>query len=735
MRTKCEVLLIISAFFWTGCGGGGVSSGNINRLPEVIVVVNPTTAELTTTLQAPSTVQFSASVMNTSNQSVSWFVNDVLGGDASVGTISSTGLYTAPQKIPAKVIMVAAVPAADPAKRSTASVSLTWAVEIALSLPSGSTVPLSGRLPLDYAVNTFSDDKTLEWTVGGIVGGDELRGTITAGDPGRVWYNAPAAALDSAVVTATANANSRKTATVAVTLLDSPLIISPSLAVVRPGQQQQFSLLENGNPVAASWAINGYPGGTADTGWITDGTYAAPASIPALRRIVISATTAEGRFAAVQAQLVPDGTDSLSRPLGTFAFTYGEFWRGFIGTLTFDGDGHVTGIGDFVDRGFNTLYSDVRDSTPNLFNRSFTGAYSTTSNGDIYLKLLWPSSHWPDLVQEQLFHLAFVSDRFAYTAGGFLEKQDRATFSSSDLNSAYVIAMNGRYYLACGVPCNAPTDKGISAIGVLQADGAQGMSGVFDSIEHANGSDATSSGTYDGTYTVDSSGRGRWNGESLVLVSPEKFLFMLIPPVVGDYLAAGSAERQTPPFDGASLIGPYVAPGTTHRLVADGIGSVNNVLLGASESEFSGSYDVQSDGRGVIDIGSDNPQRLMFSMINPDALFIAGTSELNAVKAERQNSSPFPLSFITGTYFLSMRDMHGWFTRANDQDGYGLVESGSPAYAHAQYVKVRFLSLADTGVGMLEIAVGENAPKQLRYYAVSPAKLLLAGGGLAERIE
>jgi parallel beta-helix repeat protein len=58
----------------------------------VAVSVSPSSASL----YPSQTLQFTAKVTGTSNQEASWSVNDIAGGNSSLGTISSTGLYTAP---------------------------------------------------------------------------------------------------------------------------------------------------------------------------------------------------------------------------------------------------------------------------------------------------------------------------------------------------------------------------------------------------------------------------------------------------------------------------------------------------------------------------------------------------------------------------------------------------------------------------------------------------------------
>jgi hypothetical protein len=81
----------------------------------VSVAVSPTSA----TVRIRRTVQFRATVSNTSDQRVTWRVS---GG----GTVSSTGLYTAPGSVPSPAtVTVTAVSVADPTKSASASVTVT----------------------------------------------------------------------------------------------------------------------------------------------------------------------------------------------------------------------------------------------------------------------------------------------------------------------------------------------------------------------------------------------------------------------------------------------------------------------------------------------------------------------------------------------------------------------------------------------------------------------------------
>lgn len=70
------------------------------------------------------TEQFSAAVTGTSNMAVKWSVNGVAGGNASLGTISSTGLYTAPANAPSSSLTITATSEANSAAAASAGVAV-----------------------------------------------------------------------------------------------------------------------------------------------------------------------------------------------------------------------------------------------------------------------------------------------------------------------------------------------------------------------------------------------------------------------------------------------------------------------------------------------------------------------------------------------------------------------------------------------------------------------------------
>lgn len=84
-----------------------------------LVNVSPASATLNQGMQQP----FSAVVQNNANQSVNWSVDGIAGGNVTVGTIDSTGLYTAPNSPGSHTITATSV--AVPAESGSASVNVT----------------------------------------------------------------------------------------------------------------------------------------------------------------------------------------------------------------------------------------------------------------------------------------------------------------------------------------------------------------------------------------------------------------------------------------------------------------------------------------------------------------------------------------------------------------------------------------------------------------------------------
>jgi uncharacterized protein (DUF1800 family) len=190
----------------TNTGLGGTRSDPVNlsvtAAPGVTVTVAPSSAGVPVT----TTRQFTATVKNAANTAVTWTVNGVAGGNSTVGTISSAGLYTAPAAVPNPAnVTVQAASVQNPSAAGTATVTVQPPAPPQITVtvtPNPVSVAPSATQQFTATV-TNSANTAVTWSVNGIAGGSAVVGTISAAG----LYAAPAAPPSPATVTITATSS------------------------------------------------------------------------------------------------------------------------------------------------------------------------------------------------------------------------------------------------------------------------------------------------------------------------------------------------------------------------------------------------------------------------------------------------------------------------------------------------------------------------------------------------
>ncbi len=117
----------------SGCNSGGVKS---TQQTVTVTVSGSSQARL------GSTATFVATVTNASNTAVNWEVNAIPGGNGTVGTISSSGVYTPPAAIPnPNTVTIAAVSVGSPGASGSEAVSILNPVPV---ITTAAASPISG---------------------------------------------------------------------------------------------------------------------------------------------------------------------------------------------------------------------------------------------------------------------------------------------------------------------------------------------------------------------------------------------------------------------------------------------------------------------------------------------------------------------------------------------------------------------------------------------------------------
>ncbi len=324
--------------------GGGVSSTGLYTAPSAVgtytvtatsaadatksasakvtvaAPVGITIAPATSSVSTNATVQFTAAVTGSSNTGVNW--------SATGGTISSTGLYTAPSA--AGTYTVTATSAADATKSASAKVTVAAPVAISIT-PTTSSVSTNGTVQFTAAV-TGSSNTGVNWSA--------TSGTISSSG----LYTAPSAA-GTYTVTATSAADATKSASAKVTVA-APVAISitPTTSSVSTNATVQFTAAVTGSSnTGVNWS--------ATSGTISSsGLYTAPSAAGTYTVTATSAAdatksaSAKVTVAAPVAISITPTTSSVSAN-GTVQFTAavtgssntGVNWSATSGTISSSG--------------------------------------------------------------------------------------------------------------------------------------------------------------------------------------------------------------------------------------------------------------------------------------------------------------------------------------------------------------------------------------------------------------
>jgi hypothetical protein len=120
-------------------------------------------------IQLGQPLQFTATVNGTGNTAVTWQVDNANGGDSTIGTVSPSGLFTAPSALPIPATAsITAVSQADPTKSATAVVTL-------VTQPASGTTYYVSTLGRDSNPGTFSKPwKTIQHAADSVHPGDTV---------------------------------------------------------------------------------------------------------------------------------------------------------------------------------------------------------------------------------------------------------------------------------------------------------------------------------------------------------------------------------------------------------------------------------------------------------------------------------------------------------------------------------------------------------------------------------
>ncbi len=285
------------------------------------------------------------------NNAVNWSVNNIAGGDLTVGKITPGGLYTAPAALPPAVT---ATIASNGAVRKSNVVTITTTA--AHNLVAGQVVVITDVVDTTFN-GTFliaSVPSTTTFTF------NQTANDATSG-PGKVSSFA-------VTIKATSVASSSTSGTAVASILSGITVtVTPPNATVGTSETFQFTSNVTGSSnTAVNWFVNGIASGNANVGTISaSGLYMAPASPPtsnaatiasngAVRKsnVVTITTTAPHGFSVGQSVIIAgvsdtsfNGTFTIASVPSSSTFTYAQTGTD---TSTPSGGGTATSVSNAV---------------------------------------------------------------------------------------------------------------------------------------------------------------------------------------------------------------------------------------------------------------------------------------------------------------------------------------------------------------------------------------------------
>ena len=265
-----RTFLLFALAFIFGCSDSPKKTNPVS----VSVSVSPATASV----QTGQTKQFTATITGTTNTAVTWSVT----GGAANGTISSAGLYTAPDIVPAGGnVVITATAVADATKSATATVTVTAPVVSISVSPTSANVQISHAQQFTATVSN-TKDTAVTWSVAG----NGCSGTTCGSIDANGLYTAPATVPNpaSVTVTATSHADTTKTATATVTIAAPPAVtvaVAPKTATVALGATQKFTATIANSDTGVTWSLSSNSCTGSECGTVDNtGLYTAPKSLP-----------------------------------------------------------------------------------------------------------------------------------------------------------------------------------------------------------------------------------------------------------------------------------------------------------------------------------------------------------------------------------------------------------------------------------------------------------------------
>lgn len=673
-----------------GCGGA--------TAPPLAQHVTVTLSPSTVSLAASETQQFTATVTNTSNTAVTWAISGCSSADC--GAIDSGGLYTAPAFIADTVtVKVVATSASDSSKSQQSTINL---MPISVSVFPWTTSSVVGDGTRNFTASVQHDPRGagVTWAMSGTGCSADTCGTLTEVTTTSLVYHSPVAVPVPPIVrlTATSKSDNHKSAEAVITIATSAAnsVLQGSYAFLIRGRYYYGSQSGPYENIAGHLEADGYGNLTGiwdvnrmasvDVAQPITGSYEVLPDGQGTLTIYDGTATwkynltvdAMGTFArlAEDSFLFPGNTSTAASDQSPDLHVSSGYMEkqdaGHFDLASVKGDrvialtgGNVAALGRFTADASGSATNGVVDLSwqggyLHFFNTtSLTGSFgapdTVTGRGTARLIAGAESRNFAYyVVSDQTMLLAETDARDVDILSGEVRYQKGAgAFAKSSLNAPVVFSL-------CSWTLDVMTgiDGPRIAAGRMSPNGSGLLTTTFDQNEAG---EITANSTIVNSYSVSSNGRVTIDlpGNAVAYLVDQNTGFLvrgyLWGAAFGPFQPQTDGDLNVPALKGNFMVSsispptPWIAGNDSGLMTISEDGAVDatfhiNTGSGASTYNFSGTFTVESNGRGTMFLDTIPPsaaREVAFWTISPThcvAILTVNSGDTRPVLLDLQRS-------------------------------------------------------------------------------------------------
>ena len=654
------------------------ASAQVHHVPVAVAV-----SDAAINVHGGDTHQFSATVTGATNTAVTWSLSGCSLGDC--GTVDSAGMYHAPASIAtAGSVHVVATAQADTTKTSTSTVSLAPpGITVAISPANSVGVQVGTIRNFTATVHNDSSNTGVTWSLDSSCA--SACGTLSSATSTSVTYTAPATVPNSPYVSLTATSVADTTAwtVVTITVTTSPSLLAGDYVFSFNGWKQYPSVpgrraivgrfhiddtgsitdgiedINDASGVSLSVPFTGtYTSGSDRKGTLTITTtggtavYDTVIDVTATKANFIGGTSDSQYPVSGSGYLEPQDTTTISQSAVAGAYALDLSAKpGDNADLAAIGRVTIGASGAFSDG-----VMDVQESTSSHSSLVLSGTMTAPSAGSGRGTAALTLSPQPGAFSADMGFVYYVvshgkllllqTDARGDTVAGFSGEAQRQTgaYSTSSFNAPAIFRAQGM---------NGSTQ--FATVGRISPGGDGTLAGIRD---QNFASTVTLNSSFTGSYAVDSSGRSTLTLGSVnavaYLFGPNQGYLLLLDTGAG--VLSGSFKPQSAgPFGTSSLAATYRhgEPSVLSKWCESDAGTTTFNGTGAltgyqdysyfiyesdwflgysryslvfSSQSLSGTYTIESNGRGVISLVGYDGLPLVFWMVSPDEIITLDTA-------------------------------------------------------------------------------------------------------------